>query len=118
MIVLAAVGMSPVGAVAECGAEIDGELGFGSAKGAVLKNHHRLHPLLEIVQFQVYQILTCSWVVQNDKAVPVVVVPVCQCNPVEKLKNLVTEPRIGTYFPQFLLAIVQGEWVQGSVVQV
>lgn len=87
MIVLAAAGMSPVGAVAECDVEVDGELGFGSVKGAVLKNHHHLHPLLEIVQFQVYQILTCSSVPQNDKAVPVVVVPVCQSNPVEKLKN-------------------------------
>lgn len=74
-------------AVAERGVEMDGVLGFASAKGAVLENHHHLHPLLEIVQCQAYQSLTCSWEVQNDKAVPVVVVPVCLSNPVEKLKN-------------------------------
>lgn len=87
MAVQTAAGKSPVVAVAECGAEMDGVLGFGSAKGAVLENHHHLHLLLEIVQCQAYQPLTCSWVVQNDKAVPVAVVPVCLNNPVENLKN-------------------------------
>lgn len=87
MAVLTAAGKSPVVAVAAGGAEMSGVLGFGSAKGAVLENHHHLHPLLEIVQFQAYQTLTCSWVVQNDTVVPVVVVPVYQSNPVEKLKN-------------------------------
>lgn len=78
-------GKSPV---AECGAEMDGVQGFESAKGAVLEIHHHLHPPLEIVQCQAYQALACSWVVQNDKTVPVVVVvPVCLNNPVEKLKN-------------------------------
>lgn len=89
--VLTAAGRSPVVAAAECGAEMDGVLGFGSAKGVVLENHHHLHPLLEIVQCQAYQTLTYFWVVQNDKGVPVVVVvvvvPVCLSNPVEKLKN-------------------------------
>lgn len=46
--------------VAENGAELDGVLGFGSAKGAVLKNHHHLPLRLGIVQCQVYQSLTCS----------------------------------------------------------
>lgn len=82
MAVLAAAGKSPV-VVVECGAEMDVVLGFGSAKGAVLENHHHLHLLLEIVQCQAYQTLICSWVVQSDKAVSVVGVPLCLSNPVE-----------------------------------
>lgn len=82
-----AAGNLPVVALAESGAEMNEGLDFGSAKGAVLKNHHHLHPPLGIVQCQAYQSLTFSCVVQNDKAVPVVVLPVCLSNPVEKLKN-------------------------------
>lgn len=87
-VLMAAGNLPVVAAVAESGAEMNEGLGFGSAKGAVLKNHHHhLHPPLGIVQCQAYQSLTCSCVVQNDKAVPVVVLPVCLSNPVEKLKN-------------------------------